>query len=118
VPDGVITVLNAGANDSSAAARDDSVDVLAATEQLHNAAEHEAGHMLGNPDEYPTPAHPKGTGVEAGGDRMYRRHGGGAVIKRGSTTGVMSAGEEVLPQNHAAFAEAVARITGMPEWTA
>ena len=52
------------------------------------------------------------------GDRMYRRHGGGAVMKRGSTTGVMSAGEEVPPQNDAAFAEAVARITGMPEWTA
>lgn len=64
VPESLITVLNAGAEGSGAAARDDSVDVLVATEPLHNTAAHETGHALGNPDENATPSHPKGSRVE------------------------------------------------------
>lgn len=48
---------------------------------------------------------------------MYRRYGG-ATVRRGPSTGVMSSGDAVLPHNYAAFAEAVARITDMAEWSA
>jgi hypothetical protein len=116
LPDEKITVMNSGANQSSAAPKDDYVEVLIAVKPLQTTAVHETGHMLGNPDEYSTKAHPKGSAVDAPADKMYREHGSGAVVKRDLNEGVMSVGDKVGQQNYAAFAEAVSKITGMAEW--
>jgi hypothetical protein len=116
IPAEKLTLMNSGANGSSAAAKDDYVDVLVATHPVHDTAVHETGHMLGNPDEYADKTHPAGSAVDAPADKMYREHGGGTVT-RGTSEGIMSTGATVEKRNYAAFAEAVSQITSMPEWT-
>jgi hypothetical protein len=89
----------------------------------YSVAEHEFGHMLGNPDEYDDPLHPHDEAKQKAWKALVESAGVSVPMdgKEGSTTSQMSKGTDVLPAHYVTIWEALGELTAAyvarEEWT-
>jgi hypothetical protein len=89
----------------------------------YSVAEHEFGHMLGNPDEYDDPLHPHDEAKFKAWKAMVESAGVSVPMggEETSTTSQMSKGTDVLPAHYATIWDALGELTAAyvtkAEWT-
>ena len=89
----------------------------------YSVAEHEFGHMLGNPDEYDDPLHPHDEAKRKAWKAMVESAGVSVPMggEEASTTSQMSKGTDVLPAHYATIWDALGELTAAyvtrEEWT-
>lgn len=112
-----ILVRNLGETDAAADRSWCRVDASVSTRQTQVAAAHEAGHMLGMGDEYPTASNAAGTPVEARYATMIKDQTN-TVLTRQRNDSLMSSGSTVEPWHYSSFLEALKSITApIDEWS-
>ena len=89
----------------------------------YSVAEHEFGHMLGNPDEYDDPLHPHDEAKRKAWKAMVESAGVSVPMggEETSTSSQMSKGTDVLPAHYATIWDALGELTAAyvtrEEWT-
>jgi hypothetical protein len=89
----------------------------------YSVAEHEFGHMLGNPDEYDDPLHPHDEAKRKAWMAMVESAGVNVPMggEETSTSSQMSKGTDVLPAHYATIWDALGELTAAyvtrEEWT-
>ena len=89
----------------------------------YSVAEHEFGHMLGNPDEYHDPLHPHDEAKRNAWMALVKSAGVSVPMggEEASTSSQMSKGTDVLPAHYATIWEALGELTSpyvkREEWT-
>jgi len=111
-----ILVRNAGMDGAAPEPAWDRVDATISIRETQLPGLHEAGHMLGLGDEYPTTANPAGTAVTSGYQAMLDAHGGPTLL-RARNESAMSSGSTVQPWHYTPFIEALKQISNMTEWS-
>jgi len=80
--------------------------------------EHEFGHMLGLGDEYQDEAHGRPAGARTEHTGLVERFlPGTPTVRAQDNDNIMSAGSLMKPQHYVTIIEALASMTGIPEWT-
>jgi len=79
----------------------------------YSVAEHEFGHMLGNPDEYHDPEHPHDEARKKAWTALVESAGVAVPMKgeEASTSSQMSKGTDVLPAHYVTIWDALGELT-------